>query len=56
VPVSNVNAGVNPFSRVAVANTAVKLLTELGIATEMTGQRKNRSLDHPRYIELLATD
>ena len=38
------------------ANAAVKLLTELGIVTEMTGQRKNRSFGYQRYIELLAKD
>lgn len=36
------------------ANAAVKLLTDLGIVTEMTGQRKNRSFGYQRYIELLA--
>ena len=36
------------------ANAAVKLLGELGIVTEMTGQRKNRTFSYQRYIELLA--
>lgn len=35
------------------ANAAVKLLTELGIVMEMTGQRKNRTFGYQRYIELL---
>ncbi|MGS0743384.1 Fic family protein, partial [Glaciimonas sp. GG7] len=36
------------------ANAAVKMLTELGIVTEMTGQRKNRSFGYKAYIALLA--
>lgn len=36
------------------ANAAVKLLSELGIITEMTGQRKNRIFGYQSYIELLA--
>jgi hypothetical protein len=36
------------------ANAAVKLLTELGIVMEMTGQRKNRTFGYQNYIELLA--
>lgn len=36
------------------ANAAVKLLTELGIVVEMTGQRKNRTFGYQNYIELLA--
>ena len=36
------------------ANAAVRLLTELGIVMEMTGQRKNRTFGYQRYIELLA--
>lgn len=36
------------------ANAAVKLLTDLGIVTEMTGQRKNRTFGYQNYIELLA--
>lgn len=35
------------------ANAAVKVLEYLGIATEMTGQKKNRSYSYQRYIELL---
>lgn len=38
------------------ANAAVKLLTELGIVTEMTGQRKNRSFSYQAYIELLSEE
>jgi Fic family protein len=38
----------------STANAAVKLLTELGIITEMTGQRKNRTFGYQNYIELLA--
>ena len=36
------------------ANAAVKLLTELGIVTERTGQRKNRTFGYQNYIALLA--
>jgi Fic family protein len=36
------------------ANAAVKLLTELGIITEMTGQRTKRTFGYQNYIELLA--
>lgn len=36
------------------ANAAVKMLTDLGIVIEMTGQRKNRSFGYQAYIELLA--
>lgn len=36
------------------ANAAVKLLTELGIVMEMTGQRKNRTFGYQHYIALLA--
>jgi len=35
------------------ANAAVKLLEELGIVTEVTGQRKNRSFSYQSYIALL---
>ncbi len=35
------------------ANSAVQLLMELGIVTEMTGQKKNRSFSYQRYVELL---
>lgn len=37
------------------ANAAVKLLTELGIIVEMTGQRKNRTFGYQKYIQLLAS-
>ena len=36
------------------ANAAVKVLEDLGIATEMTGQKKNRSYSYQAYIELLS--
>jgi Fic family protein len=36
------------------ANAAVKILEDLGIATEMTGQKKNRSYSYQAYIELLS--
>jgi Fic family protein len=35
------------------ATAAVKLLEELGIVTEMTGQKKNRTYSYQAYIELL---
>ncbi|GAA6118963.1 Fic family protein [Acidovorax sp. FG27] len=35
------------------ANAAVQTLTELGITTELTGQKKNRSYSYQRYIELM---
>lgn len=38
------------------ANAAVRLLTELGIVKEMTGQRKNRSFGYQAYIELLSEE
>ena len=36
------------------ANAAVKVLEELGIVTELTGQKKNRSYSYQAYIELLS--
>ncbi|NMG03361.1 Fic family protein [Azoarcus taiwanensis] len=36
------------------ANAAVKALEALGIVTELTGQKKNRSYGYQRYIALLA--
>ncbi len=36
------------------ATAAVKVLEELGIATEMTGQKKNRSYSYQAYIERLS--
>jgi Fic family protein len=36
------------------ANAAVKVLEDLGIVTEMTGQKKNRSYSYQGYIELLS--
>lgn len=35
------------------ANAAVQLLEELGMVTELTGQKKNRSYSYQPYIELL---
>lgn len=36
------------------ATAAVKALENLGIATEMTGQKKNRSYSYKAYVELLS--
>ncbi|HLA33236.1 MAG TPA: Fic family protein [Rhodocyclaceae bacterium] len=36
------------------ATAAVKVLEDLGIVTEMTGQKKNRSYSYPAYVELLS--
>jgi len=36
------------------ATLAVKLLEDLGIVTELTGQKKNRSFGYAAYVELLA--
>jgi hypothetical protein len=36
------------------ANAAVKVLEDLGIATELTGQKKNSSYSYAAYIALLA--
>ena len=36
------------------ANAAVKLLEDLGIVSELTGQKKNRSYSYQAYIELMA--
>ncbi len=38
------------------ANAAVRLLTDLGIVAETTGQKKNRSFSYKAYIELLTKD
>ena len=35
------------------ANAAVKVLEDLGIVTEMTGQKKNRRYSYQHYIELM---
>ena len=35
------------------ANAAVKLLEDLGIVTELTGQKTNRSFSYQRYVDLL---
>ncbi len=37
------------------ATAAVKLLEDLGIVTELTGQKKNRSFSYAAYVELLAS-
>ena len=36
------------------ASAAVKVLEDLGIVTEMTGQKKNRSYSYQAYVELLS--
>ena len=36
------------------ANAAVKVLVDLGIVAELTGQKKNRSYSYQPYIELMA--
>jgi DNA-binding MarR family transcriptional regulator len=36
------------------ANAAVKVLEDLGLVTELTGQKKNRSYSYAGYIALLA--
>lgn len=36
------------------ATAAIKLLEDLGIVTEVTGQKKNRSYSYQSYIELLS--
>jgi len=36
------------------ANAAVKLLEELGILTELTGQKKNRTFSYAAYVQLLS--
>ena len=36
------------------ANAAVKLLEELGILTELTGQKKNRTFTYAEYVQLLS--
>lgn len=36
------------------ANTAIKLLEELGILTELTGQKKNRTFSYAAYVQLLS--
>lgn len=37
-----------------VQTAAVRVLEKLGIVTEMTGQKKNRSYSYQTYIELLS--
>ena len=36
------------------ATAAVRLLEDLGIVSELTGQKKNRSFSYQAYIELLS--
>jgi len=36
------------------ANAAIKLLEELGILTELTGQKKNRTFSYAAYVQLLS--
>jgi predicted transcriptional regulator len=36
------------------ANAAVKALEKLGLITETTGNKKNRSFSYDRYIKLLS--
>lgn len=36
------------------ATAAVKVLEDLGIVSELTGQKKNRSYSYPAYIDLMA--
>ena len=36
------------------ATAAVKVLEDLGIVTELTGQKKNRSYRYQSYVELLS--
>ena len=36
------------------ANAAVQVLQDLGIVTELTGQKKNRSYSYQGYVALLA--
>jgi hypothetical protein len=36
------------------ASAAVKLLEELGIVAEVTGQKKNRTFSYQAYIDLLS--
>jgi Fic family protein len=37
-----------------IATAAVKVLQELGIVTEITGQKKNRQYSYQAYVELLS--
>jgi hypothetical protein len=36
------------------ATAAVKVLEDLGIVTELTGQKKNRSYSYKAYVDLLS--
>ena len=38
----------------STANAAVKILAELGIVAELTGQKKNCSYSYQRYVALLS--
>ena len=40
-------------TRFPTANAAVKVLVDLGIVAELTGQKKNRSDSDQHYIELM---
>ena len=40
--------------RSPTASAAVKVLADLGIVTELTGQKKNRSYSYRSYVELLS--
>lgn len=45
----------NFINRVQVSTrSAVKVLEDLNIVTEMTGQKKNRTYSYQAYIELLS--
>ena len=37
------------------ANAAVKTLEDLGLITETTGNKKNRSFSYDRYIKMLSS-
>lgn len=37
-----------------VLHAAVKTLEDLGIVSEMTGQKKNRNYSYQAYVELLS--
>ena len=41
------------YTSFPTANAAVKVLESLGIAVELTGQKKNRSYSYQSYIELM---
>jgi Fic family protein len=41
-------------TRLPTANAAIKVLEDLGIVAEVTGQKKNRTYSYQAYIDLLA--